>query len=154
MKSLVVSALSGFVFAVGLAISGMTQPAKVTAFLDFFGNWDPSLAFVMGGAILVYLPLYKFSQKRDTPVFAGRVLVPTRRDIDMRLLGGAAVFGVGWGLAGYCPGPALTSLGSGALPAIVLVGSMFGGMALYRLVESWRNPRVTGPDTEAPPVAR
>jgi hypothetical protein len=130
----VVHALAGVLFAVG-ALSGMTQPAKVTAFLDFFGDWDPSLAFVMGGAILVYLPLYRITQKRRTPLFASRFLFPTKRDIDGRLLGGAALFGVGWGPAGYCPGPGITSLGSGAPRAFVFVLSMVAGMVLYRLIE-------------------
>lgn len=131
----VVNALAGALFAVGLALSGMTQPAKVTAFLDFFGDWDPSLAFVMGGAILVYLPLYRITQKRRTPVFASRFLLPTKTDIDGRLLGGAALFGIGWGMAGYCPGPGITSLGSGSPRAVVFVLSMIAGMVVYRVIE-------------------
>jgi uncharacterized membrane protein YedE/YeeE len=114
----------------------MTQPAKVTAFLDFAGNWDPSLAFVMGGAILVYAPLYRLIRRRSTPLFASTFSVPTRTDIDPRLLGGAALFGIGWGLGGFCPGPAVTSLASGHLSVVTFVASMLAGMYLFKLVDN------------------
>lgn len=127
--------LSGLVFAIGLALAGMTQPSKVVGFLDFLGDWDPSLAFVMGGAILVYLPAYRIITKRNTPVFAAQFLLPTRKDIDKRLLVGAGLFGVGWGLGGFCPGPALASVGSFGTAALVFTASMFGGFLLHRVYD-------------------
>jgi hypothetical protein len=138
MNSLLASFLSGCIFAIGLGLSGMTQPAKVTAFLDFTGNWDPSLMFVMGGAVMVHAVLYRLIRRRATPLFFSVFATPTRRDIDLRLLGGAALFGVGWGLGGYCPGPALTSLVSGRMPVIIFVASMLGGMILYNVIEHVR----------------
>lgn len=145
MKSGLIAFLTGLVFAVGLAIAGMTQPGKVVAFLDFFGDWDPSLAFVMGGAILVYLPAYRIITRRKTPLFSTRFLVPTRRDLDTRLLVGSAMFGVGWGLGGFCPGPALTSVGAVAPAALVFTASMVGGFLLHRgwdvLTSRWSEQR-------------
>ncbi|MFW6050419.1 MAG: DUF6691 family protein [Myxococcota bacterium] len=128
--------LSGALFATGLAVGGMTQPAKVVAFLDFFGSWDPSLAFVMGGAILAYFPLYRLITKRKTPLFAARFLIPERTDLDWRLLTGAAVFGVGWGLGGFCPGPGLTSAGGLAPAGLVFAASMAAGFLLHRAFEA------------------
>lgn len=104
------SLLAGLIFGLGLVISGMSDPAKVQNFLDIFGTWDPSLAFVMGGAIAVTLPGYHFVLKRPNPYFEGGFGLPSRSDLDARLIGGAATFGVGWGLSGFCPGPAITSL--------------------------------------------
>lgn len=129
MKQSIVAALVGVVFALGLALGGMTDPAKVIGFLDVFGAWDPSLAFVMGGAIAVYAPVLRWARRRPAPLLDERFHLPTRSDIDARLLIGAAMFGVGWGLAGYCPGPAL--VGSMALgsDAVVFAGSMLLGMA-------------------------
>lgn len=98
---------AGLLFGLGLAVSQMVNPLKVLAFLDVFGSWDPSLAFVMGGAIAVTAPGFYLLRKLDRPVLAPRFQWPERRDLDRKLLGGAALFGVGWGLAGYCPGPAL-----------------------------------------------
>ena len=141
MKNAIIAFVTGFVFAVGLAVGGMTQPAKVVAFLDFLGNWDPSLAFVMGGAIAVYLPLYKLATQRNTPMFAARFLIPTRRDLDRRLLIGAGLFGIGWGLGGFCPGPALTSVGSLMPAALVFTAAMFAGFLLHRLWDNWMTAR-------------
>jgi hypothetical protein len=135
MNSLLAAFASGFIFALGLAIGGMTQPAKVTGFLDFFGNWDPSLACVMIGAILVHAILYRVIRHRSAPLFTAAFSVPTRKDIDLRLLGGASLFGVGWGLGGFCPGPAVTSLASGKSPVVIFVAAMITGMYLYKLVE-------------------
>ena len=136
--------VAGLIFAVGLAISGMTQPGKVTAFLDVFGNWDPSLAFVMLGAIAVYAVLYRLIRRRAAPVFAATFSVPTRNDLDVRLIGGAALFGIGWGLGGFCPGPAVTSLASGQLSVIVFVVAMLAGMLLFKLVDTrWLRPSAT-----------
>lgn len=130
--------LSGAIFAVGLVVGGMTQPSKVVGFLDFFGDWDPSLAFVMGGAILVYLPMYFMTIGRRVPWTAPKLALPTKREVDPRLLGGAALFGIGWGLGGYCPGPGIVSLTSGALRAFAFVGAMIFGMLLMQLIDRLR----------------
>jgi uncharacterized membrane protein YedE/YeeE len=127
--------LTGLVFGVGLIVSGMTQPAKVIGFLDFGAEWDPSLAFVMLGAIAVHALTFRRIIKRPRPVLAPKFALPTSRRIDARLLAGAALFGLGWGLAGYCPGPALVAFGSGSVPAFAFVAAMLGGMALYRQLE-------------------
>ncbi len=118
---------AGLLFAVGLAVGGMTQPAKIVGFLDFSGDWDPSLAFVMVGAIAVHAASYRLVMKRSSPIFAPRFLVPTRRDIDVPLVAGAALFGVGWGLGGYCPGPAIASLGSLSSNAALFVAALLAG---------------------------
>ena len=134
----VVLFLGGALFAVGLAVSGMTQPQKVIGFLDFAGSWDPSLMFVMVGAIGVNLVLLRLTLRRKAPVFAAAFQIPTRNDIDGRLLGGAALFGIGWGLAGFCPGPALTSLGTGSMKVVAFVGAMAVGMRLFDTMNAWR----------------
>lgn len=126
---------SGVLFALGLAIGGMTQPENVIGFLDFAGDWKPGLALVMAGAVAVYLPLYRLATKRKAPVLGGTFSIPTRRDIDIRLLAGAAVFGIGWGVAGFCPGPGIASLASGSTPAIVFVVSMLTGMVLFKVAD-------------------
>ncbi|MCA9650882.1 MAG: YeeE/YedE family protein [Myxococcales bacterium] len=125
--------VSGLLFSAGLLIGGMTDPMKVVGFLDFTGDWDPSLAFVMGGAILVYGPLFRLVSRRPRPRFDTKFFLPTRRDIDLRLLVGAALFGVGWGLGGFCPGPALVSTMSLSTEAITFAGSMLVGMAGFQL---------------------
>lgn len=134
MKALLTSFVSGIVFALGLGISGMTRPVKVIAFLDFAGSWDPSLAFVMIGAICVYFVAYRWSRKMASPVLAAEFSVPTRSDLDGRLIIGAAIFGAGWGLGGFCPGPAITSLASGATPVMVFVAAMTIGMYLHKVI--------------------
>jgi uncharacterized membrane protein YedE/YeeE len=121
--------LCGLVFALGLGVSGMTRPEKVLAFLDIGGRWDPSLAFVMIGAIAVHAMLVRFILRRGAPLLCPTFALPTRRDIDVPLLAGAAIFGIGWGLAGLCPGPALTVLASGRLPAVAFVLAMLAGMS-------------------------
>lgn len=135
MKALLTAFVAGVVFAVGLGVSGMTQPAKVMGFLDFVGHWDPSLAFVMIGAIAVHSVLYRVARNRPSPLFSSVFSLPTRMDIDPRLVEGAAIFGVGWGLAGFCPGPALTSLVSGNLSVVIFVAAMVAGIYLYKFVE-------------------
>src|SRR5262249_3282207 len=110
---------------------GMTRPIKVIGFLDFFGNWDPSLAFVMLGAIGVYFVANRWSQRMASPFFAGQFSVPTRREIDARLILGSAMFGIGWGMAGFCPGPAVVSLASGTAPAALFTISMCSGIFLH-----------------------
>lgn len=134
MKVLLSSFVSGNVFALGLGISGMTRPIKIIGFLDFFGNWDASLAFVMIGAICVYFVAYRRSRKMVSPVLAAKFSVPTRSDLDGRLILGGAIFGVGWGLGGFCPGPAITFLASGAATVMVFVAAMAIGMYLHTLI--------------------
>jgi uncharacterized protein len=134
MKRLLVSFASGIVFALGLGISGMTRPVKVIGFLDFAGKWDASLAFVMIGAIAIYFTAYRLIRKRSAPLLAEKFSVPERKDIDSNLILGAAIFGAGWGLGGFCPGPAITSLGSGAAPVAVFVMAMAAGIYLCSIV--------------------
>ncbi|HVB80678.1 MAG TPA: DUF6691 family protein [Candidatus Binataceae bacterium] len=134
MKGLLTSFVSGTVFALGLGISGMTRPVKVIDFLDFFGAWDASLAFVMLGAIAVYFVAYRRSRKMTSPVLAPDFSLPKRSDLDAKLIVGAALFGAGWGLGGFCPGPALTALASGALPVFIFVVAMAIGMYLHTWV--------------------
>lgn len=141
LPALLAAAAAGLLFAAGLAVSGMTQPAKVIAFLNLggiaSGQWDPSLAFVMGGALLVTLIGFAVTPPNPahpgrTPWLAKRFQLPTRQDIDPRLLLGSALFGIGWGLAGYCPGPALSTLLSGGLDTLAFVAAMLAGMAVAR----------------------
>ncbi|MGR3464956.1 DUF6691 family protein [Limimaricola sp.] len=125
--------LSGLIFGFGLIVSGMSDPAKVLNFLDLFGTWDPSLAFVMGGAIAVTAPGFAWlTRRRSRPLFDSAFRLPTRTDLDPRLLTGAAIFGVGWGLGGFCPGPALTALPIAATGTLIFVPFMLGGMWLAR----------------------
>jgi uncharacterized membrane protein YedE/YeeE len=122
---------TGLLFAVGLGLAGMTDPARILAFLDVFGRWDPTLLFVMGGALLVHAASYAVIRRRSSPILAPRFYLPTRRDVTVPLVAGSAVFGVGWGLSGYCPGPAVVSLASGARPALVFTVGMLLGFALH-----------------------
>jgi len=122
---------AGVLFALGLGLSGMTRPQKVIGFLDITGQWDPTLAFVMAGAIAVHLPFYRLIVRRSSPLLARAFLVPTRRVIDVPLVVGAAVFGVGWGLGGYCPGPGIVALMSGSSGTALFVVSLLAGMLLY-----------------------
>jgi len=131
MKTALTSFISGIVFALGLGISGMTRPIKVIGFLDFFGNWDASLAFVMLGAIAVYFIAYRLSRTMPSPILATAFSIPKRTDLDARLIAGAALFGAGWGLGGFCPGPAVTTLASGAAPVTVFVAAMAAGIYLH-----------------------
>jgi uncharacterized membrane protein YedE/YeeE len=131
---LCLSFAAGVVFALGLGISGMTRPVKVIGFLDFAGHWDPSLAFVMIGAIAVYSTCYRLIRTRSAPVLAAEFSVPQRTGLDRNLLAGAAVFGAGWGLGGFCPGPALTALASGAAPVLVFVIAMAVGIYLQGMM--------------------
>lgn len=126
--------LIGVLFGLGLIVSGMINPAKILAFLDLAGPWDPSLIFVMGGAVLVGLIAFYLAKKRTQSFFGGAMHIPTRRDIDRPLIIGSALFGAGWGLAGFCPGPALVSLGTGELKAAVFVIAMLAGMLLFELL--------------------
>ena len=121
----------GFVFALGLVFGGMTQASKVVGFLDVTGAWDPSLALVMGGALTTHALLRRFVVSRGAPLLDSGFHVPTRSDLDARLLAGAAIFGVGWGLGGFCPGPAVVALGAGLPAALVVVPAMLAGMLLH-----------------------
>jgi uncharacterized membrane protein YedE/YeeE len=129
-----IALLLGALFALGLGVGGMTRPTKVLAFLDVAGAWDPSLAFVMLAAVAVFALAFRVGVRRGKPMLAERFDLPTRRAIDGRLLAGAALFGVGWGLAGLCPGPAITALASGEPAALVFVAAMLAGMAAARRV--------------------
>jgi uncharacterized membrane protein YedE/YeeE len=124
--------LAGLIFGLGLVISGMSNPAKVLNFLDVFGSWDPSLAFVMAGAVLVTGIGYRLVLARPRPLFAASFQLPTRRDIEPRLIVGPTIFGIGWGLSGFCPGPAFTALGLATPGALVFVPAMLIGFALAR----------------------
>ena len=126
---------AGLVFGVGLILSGMTDPGKVIGFLDVAGNWDPSLAFVMGGAILVGFFAFRMAGKRARAFLSGAMHLPKGRDIDNRLIGGSVLFGIGWGLAGFCPGPALVSFASRTDKAAIFVVAMLGGMLIYSAAE-------------------
>ncbi len=136
---LLLSLGAGFLFALGLGLSQMMNPAKVLNFLDIAGDWDPTLAFVMGGAVLVTMPAFRFILKRPHPRFAGRFYLPTKQDIDWRLVTGAAIFGIGWGIAGLCPGPAITAIASGLLPVLGFVIAMAAGVFLHKLLFETRS---------------
>lgn len=124
----------GLLFGLGLLVSGMANPAKVLAFLDVTGRWDPSLALVMAGAVAVSAAGYRLARRRGRPVLAPKLDIPARRDLDPRLIAGAAIFGLGWGLAGLCPGPALTILTVAPAEAVTFVTAMVAGMLLFHLV--------------------
>lgn len=133
---------AGLIFGLGLVVSQMTNPAKVISFLDLFGDWDPSLAFVMGSALIVTALGYRFVLKRKAPVFADRFQVPTRTDLDTRLILGAALFGVGWGLVGLCPGPAIAGLVIGGPQLLIFIGAMAAGMALFEVFDRFSSPPI------------
>ena len=127
--------LAGLLFGAGLILSGMSNPAKVLAFLDLAGQWDPSLGFVMLGAILVAAVAYRVAGARGRTMFGTSLHLPRATRLDAPLMGGSLVFGVGWGLVGYCPGPALTALAVGGRPTLIFVASMVAGMALFEVYE-------------------
>lgn len=118
---------AGLLFGVGLALSGMTDPARVLGFLDVAGAWDPTLMFVLGGAVVTTFIGYKVVFKRSAPLLGGVFQLPTKQELDARLLSGAALFGIGWGLSGYCPGPAIASIGSLSLPLLAMLFAMVVG---------------------------
>jgi len=135
----IASLLAGLVFGLGLILSGMANPAKVLAFLDLAGSWDPSLALVMVGAIAIGLAAFFVARNRAISFLGAEMRLPTARHIDRRLVLGSLVFGVGWGIAGFCPGPGLVALGMGEAKAAVFVAAMLLGMGVFELVER-RNP--------------
>ena len=141
--SLLTSFLTGLLFGIGLIVSGMTDPSKIVGFLDLVGAWDPSLAFVMGGAVLVGAAGFRLAERRPTSVLGGLRQLPGTRGIDARLVLGSTMFGAGWGLAGFCPGPALVAFGAGYDKAVVFVIAMLVGMGMYELTERRRMARAT-----------
>jgi len=132
------SLLAGLVFGLGLIVSGMADPAKVLGFLDLGGAWDPSLAFVMAGAIAVSAFAFAVARKRTVSFLGSTMKLPTSRDIDRRLVIGSVLFGIGWGVAGFCPGPGLVALGMGQVKALVFVVAMLLGMGAFELLERRR----------------
>jgi uncharacterized membrane protein YedE/YeeE len=129
------SFLAGLVFGIGLIVSGMSNPAKVLGFLDLAGKWDPSLALVMGGAVTVGLVAFALAKRRQTTWLGLPLLLPAARHIDRRLVIGSALFGVGWGLAGICPGPGLVLVGAGLPKGLIFVAAMLAGMAVFEVLE-------------------
>ncbi len=150
MTKLIASFAAGVIFAFGLSIGGMTDPANIVGFLDVAGAWNPGLAFVMGGAVITGFVIFRLAGRRAQPVLGGEFHLPQLRSVDPRLAGGAALFGVGWGLSGFCPGPAIVSV-VGGFPSIwIFVASMAVGMVLYGwvrgLLQSAKGPLATEPD--------
>ncbi len=132
------SLITGLVFGIGLIVSGMADPAKVLGFLDLAGRWDPSLALVMAGAIGVGALAFAIAGRRTTSLIGLDMKLPTSRELDRRLLAGSVVFGVGWGVAGFCPGPGLVALGMGETKALIFVAAMIAGMGLFEVIERRR----------------
>jgi len=130
-----VSFVVGLIFAIGLGISGMTQTHVVRGFLDLFGDWNPALIGVMGGAIVVHSILFALITRRSSPLLDSNFHLPTRRDLDWKLIAGSAIFGLGWGWAGICPGPGLVAMTSFQAPIIAFVLAMLAGMAVFKLIE-------------------
>ena len=135
MRTALVSLLSGTLFGAGLALGGMTDPARVRGFLDLFGDWDPTLAFVMGGAVIVMAVAWRIVPRMVGPALADQFHVPARSDLTPGLIGGAALFGIGWGIAGLCPGPGIAALVIEPTAAAIFVAAMLAGMAAIRIAE-------------------
>ncbi|SDZ48957.1 hypothetical protein SAMN05518669_14410 [Variovorax sp. YR634] len=129
------SLLAGLVFGLGLIVSGMANPAKVLGFLDLSGAWDPSLAFVMAGAIAVGMVAFMLARRRTVSILGAEMRLPSARHIDRRLIAGSLLFGIGWGIAGFCPGPGLVALGMGEVKALVFVAAMLAGMSIFEFFE-------------------
>lgn len=129
------AAIAGLLFGLGLIVSGMTDPSKVQGFLDLAGSWNPSLALVMAGAISVGMLAFTVARRRSKSLLGASMQLPTTRAIDRRLVGGSVLFGIGWGLAGYCPGPALASLATGGIKPMLFTVAMLSGMGLFELLE-------------------
>jgi len=133
MKNLIAALLAGTLFGVGLSVGGMTEASRIVGVMDIAGPWDPTLVLVLLAAVVTYFVMYRFIVPRGAPLFAAKFEIPTRRDINLRLISGAGMFGVGWALSGYCPGPAVASLPSGQVQTIVVVLAMAAGMILFDL---------------------
>ena len=138
MRNTLTAFAAGLIFGIGLIFAGMTDPSKVIGFLDFAGNWDPSLAFVMGGAILVGVFAFGRAKRSATSMLGAEMRLPTQQAIDKPLVIGSLMFGAGWGLVGFCPGPALTALGSGNGKAVIFVIAMVAGMAIFEFMQRVR----------------
>jgi|SRR5690554_3547966 len=138
MKYHIASLFAGLIFGLGLIVSGMANPEKVLGFLDIAGAWDPSLAFVMGGAVVVGLIAFTIARRRTLSFLGFNIKLPTNTQIDKRLVVGSMMFGVGWGIAGFCPGPALVAFGAGEIKGVVFVASMVTGMILFEIAERIR----------------
>ena len=133
---LIFSYISGLIFGIGISISGMANPAKVLNFFDVAGIWDPSLAFVMGGALIVAFIGYRVVLKRPAPAFSETFQLPTRRDLDVSLIGGSAVFGIGWGITGFCPGGALPALGTGQSEVFIFTAATLAGIVAAKVLQA------------------
>jgi uncharacterized protein len=140
--NILTSLVVGLIFGVGLTMSQMINPAKVLAFLDVAGSWDPTLALVIAGALITAAPGFLIARKWTSPVLTGRFFLPTRTDVDFSLVAGAVLFGIGWGLVGFCPGPVIAALGFGKIEVIAVAVSMLGGMLFHRIVlrGTWTGP--------------
>jgi uncharacterized membrane protein YedE/YeeE len=138
MKLLISTFIAGILFGIGLAMSEMVDPARVSGFLDIAGAWDPTLLLVMGGALAVTLPAFTLIQKRERPLFIDKFSLPTKNDLDWKLISGAVLFGIGWGISGFCPGPALSALVTGMPEVIYFVLAMASGQLLAMLFERRR----------------
>jgi len=134
MNKIIISSISGTLFGIGLGVSEMINPNKVLAFLDVAGNWDPSLAFVMCGALLVTTIIFRLILKRDRPIFDHHFRLPTKQELDPHLIGGAALFGIGWGMTGYCPGPAIAGIGLGLQEPIIMVLAIIAGFHAHKII--------------------
>ena len=143
MKQAFAALISGILFGIGLALSGMINPNKVLNFLDVFGNWDPSLAFVMGGGLFVTFIAFHFIPKLKKPIIEDKFRLPTSRDIDKPLIIGAALFGIGWGIAGYCPGPGFASLGLGLFDAVIWVVALLAGFVTHHFFDLIVNKNIS-----------
>ncbi|GGD69874.1 DUF6691 family protein [Croceicoccus mobilis] len=135
MRKVATSLVAGTLFGSGLALGGMTNPARVRGFLDLFGDWDPTLAFVMGGAVLVMAIAWRFQPRMIAPLFEDKFYIPTRKDLTTPLVFGSALFGIGWGVAGLCPGPGIAALVIEPVSALIFVASMIAGMGLVHLLK-------------------
>lgn len=148
----------GMLFALGLGVGGMTQADKVITFLTLNESWDPSLAFVMIGGIATHWLLYRLILRREAPVFTERFGIPTRTNIDWRLIGGAGLFGTGWAITGFCPGPGLVSTATGALPALVFTTAMAAGMSLFHITDAilaeYQSDKLDHPAGDAQPATQ
>jgi uncharacterized membrane protein YedE/YeeE len=139
--NLFVSFISGLIFALGLGIAGMTRPQKILAFLDLGDLWNPTLLFVMGAAVLVFGSTYSLTRKRSAPLFASKWHLPQNGPISKSLIFGSLLFGIGWGLAGYCPGPAIVSLASLQTTSLIFASSMIAGMLIFKIFDAKVKPK-------------
>ena len=149
MKRNIAALVAGLLFGFGLALAHMVEPAKIIGFLDIAGAWDPSLALVMAGAVIVTLVAYRLILRRPGPLLAPRFHLPTRQDLDRSLVAGAGIFGIGWGIAGYCPGPGLAALGLGTWEAPVFVAALAAGSLSYKWLSERQAPAATSTSTAA-----